>query len=299
LDCFCALLKSGTFIEKDQQRSHGMRFYGLFFLGLMACETSDHFDKKPIASTGGASSASTALLTVCETGRQYLCHFSDGSYGAQLCKPDRSGYTDCMPLYDAVPLGGSGTGGATSATTRAAMQTGGTSAAVTTFRQTGGMPYVASTTRVVTGGYASVQATGGRQTGGTSAFISQAHLSSQTGGMSTGGTTPFCTDADRDGECATSDCNDLDSRMRHGNLEICGNGLDDDCSGSGDCSDSVCMSLDSCKVDQDQDGYPAGEDCNDLDNRMNKGRPEICNNGLDDDCDGFDCTNANCSCILE
>ncbi len=44
--------------------------------------------------------------------------------------------------------------------------------------------------------------------------------------------------------------------------------------------------LDQVTADIDNDGFMAGEDCNDLDDQINPGSNEIHNNGVDDNCDG-------------
>lgn len=43
-----------------------------------------------------------------------------------------------------------------------------------------------------------------------------------------------------------------------------------------------------CNVDQDGDGYLGGVDCDDSNLQVNFGVQEIFNNGIDEDCDGFD-----------
>ena len=113
-------------------------------------------------------------------------------------------------------------------------------------------------------------------------------------------------DADGDGSNACDDCNDtpgLGAFIYPGNTEICGNSIDDDCNGIDDPEDG------------DSDGYIAatcgGDDCDDTDANVNPGtdldgdsytvcdgdcddlvpsafpgNPEICDNGIDNDCDG-------------
>ena len=74
------------------------------------------------------------------------------------------------------------------------------------------------------------------------------------------------------------DCDDTDATVAPDLPEVCGNGLDNDCSGVAD------------DEDLDGDGYydPAcgGLDCNDSDATINPQAPELCGNGVDDDCSG-------------
>lgn len=65
-------------------------------------------------------------------------------------------------------------------------------------------------------------------------------------------------DADGDGAAAApcgGDCDDYNGLIQPGAVEICGNGVDDDCDGQEDCDDDDCLT-----VDSDGDGTP---DCDD------------------------------------
>ncbi len=82
-----------------------------------------------------------------------------------------------------------------------------------------------------------------------------------------------------DGYIATGDdCNDTDAQTYPGAVERC-DGLDNDCDG-----------LTDEQADGDQDGYVAsdcgGADCDDEDASVSPGAEEICNDGVDNDCDG-------------
>ncbi len=112
-----------------------------------------------------------------------------------------------------------------------------------------------------------------------------------------------CTDVDGDGhypiactdvDCPMrTDCNDALGGVHPGAMEICGNGLDDDCAGG----DMVCPPLCSC-TDGDSDGFyplacidtdcPMRTDCNDAASGVHPGATEVCGNGVDDDCMGGD-----------
>ena len=123
------------------------------------------------------------------------------------------------------------------------------------------------------------------------------------------------------------DCNDDDPNVSPDASEVCGDGIDQDCSGEdldcgdadqdrdgvtpneGDCNDQEVGQapdrLETCgdgidqdcdgrdlpcdEVDSDGDGVsPAQGDCNDMSSRIRPGRPDICGNGIDEDCDGDD-----------
>ena len=97
------------------------------------------------------------------------------------------------------------------------------------------------------------------------------------------------------------DCNDNNASIHPAAIDICGNGIDEDCSGS----DASC----NC-IDNDNDNYdtfdastcPTGNDCNDNNASIHPGATEICGNGIDDDCDteidegcGETCGNGYCA----
>lgn len=169
---------------------------------------SSSTERAGASSTGGR----VAGTTFCIAGADEICVTSDGRKGFKFCSEDGSHFSDC---YSSEVPGSS----------------------------------VSST-----GGVSSVIVTNIRATGGSSVYVSPAtggaavYLSSATGGRSvqvvspTGGAqNTACTDCDGDGEYATTDCNDLNSSIHHGAYDVCGDGIDQDCSGA----DAVCNSTSS------------------------------------------------------
>jgi len=88
-----------------------------------------------------------------------------------------------------------------------------------------------------------------------------------------------CLDADSDGECVQTDCNDNDAATHHGAVEACGDGVDNNCDGN---IDEGCGSC----TDVDQDNYCDTTDCNDNDPLINPGAVERCGDNVDNNCDG-------------
>jgi hypothetical protein len=83
-------------------------------------------------------------------------------------------------------------------------------------------------------------------------------------------------DEDGDGYPVELDCNDNNTEINPGTVEVPYNGIDDDC-------DS--LTLDD---DLDRDGYLLVDDCDDNNPGIHPGAEEIPNNGIDEDCDGQD-----------
>jgi hypothetical protein len=92
-----------------------------------------------------------------------------------------------------------------------------------------------------------------------------------------------------------TDCNDLDATVSPAATEVCNSGQDDDCDGLSDDADpSVDLSTGSeFYVDADGDGYgddtaltAAAGDCDDGDSTVNPDAEEVCDNGVDDNCNG-------------
>jgi hypothetical protein len=110
-----------------------------------------------------------------------------------------------------------------------------------------------------------------------------------------------CTDADGDGfnvqgdSCGARDCNDQDNTIHPDAVELCNDGIDNNCNGLTDSNDPQAQNcpLNQICEDQDGDGFsPTGGycgplDCDDLDAARNPGEDEICSDTRDNDCDGL------------
>ena len=119
-------------------------------------------------------------------------------------------------------------------------------------------------------------------------------------------------DADSDGYTKDLDCNDNDSNINPGKTEICGDAIDQDCTGADlacaptdNDDDGVSNANDICpntpagetansngcsdsQIDGDSDTYTLDLDCNDNDATINPGVTEVCGDGIDNDCSGAD-----------
>ena len=117
-------------------------------------------------------------------------------------------------------------------------------------------------------------------------------------------------DADFDGYvsatfCAGGDCDDADGTINPGAIETCGDTIDQDCDGvdqgldvdldtfdaiacgGTDCDDNDANVFDGSDFDLDG-ALGCQDDCNDLDATVSPAGVEVCNDGIDQDCDGVD-----------
>lgn len=130
---------------------------------------------------------------------------------------------------------------------------------------------------------------------------------------------PLGTDLNMDGDCedmdentATTDCDDGDATINAGQAERCLEPVDADCDGRFGTGDSDCFYL----LDRDGDGVCGtgvddngdrdclddseqrfGVDCDDRDPMVNSRVREICDDGIDNDCDeDIDIADSQCTC---
>jgi MYXO-CTERM domain-containing protein len=118
-------------------------------------------------------------------------------------------------------------------------------------------------------------------------------------------------DLDGDGSLYPTDCDDNDAEVYPGATDIPGDGVDADCDGldgddpGGDDTGGPPAGADTGApwvdqdtggeedpyTDADRDGYTGDEDCNDADPTAHIDADEICDDGIDNDCDGATDTN--------
>ncbi len=94
-------------------------------------------------------------------------------------------------------------------------------------------------------------------------------------------------DDDSDGYTENQgDCDDASALINPAAVDICGDGIDQDCSGA----DSLCP-VDPGQRDDDGDGYSEDQgDCNDTNSAIHPKTWETCGDGIDQDCSGQDLT---------
>jgi hypothetical protein len=106
-----------------------------------------------------------------------------------------------------------------------------------------------------------------------------------------------CTDMDNDGysieggSCGAVDCDDLNADVNPGAAEICTDAIDNNCNGLTDTADMNAVNCPLNCTDNDADGYSieGGEcgaiDCDDNNADVNPGALEVCDDGIDNNCD--------------
>lgn len=109
---------------------------------------------------------------------------------------------------------------------------------------------------------------------------------------------PTCTDSDGDsfavegGDCGPVDCNDADAAVNPGAAENCTDGIDNDCNGMIDAQDPDAVGCPPVCTDFDGDGFAVeggqcgAVDCDDTDATINPGSADICDDGIDNNCNG-------------
>ena len=108
-----------------------------------------------------------------------------------------------------------------------------------------------------------------------------------------------CTDMDNDGysseggACGPMDCNDSDPAINPGAVESCLDGIDNNCNGLTDTADMNAVNCPISCTDLDNDGYSieggscGAIDCDDSDATVNPGALEICDDGIDNNCNSL------------
>ncbi|MEW6079691.1 MAG: MopE-related protein [Thermodesulfobacteriota bacterium] len=86
-------------------------------------------------------------------------------------------------------------------------------------------------------------------------------------------------DADDDGYYACEECEDDNAAVHPAAMEVCNDGIDNNCNGAVDEGCDTC-------VNADGDGYCADVDCDDNNAAVHPAAAEACNDGIDNDCDG-------------
>ena len=120
---------------------------------------------------------------------------------------------------------------------------------------------------------------------------------------------PACNDSDGDGYGApgdsscpngsATDCNDNNRSINPGAAENCTDGIDNDCNNLVDAQDPNALNCPIVCNDADFDGYDENcspVDCDGADPNVNPGAYEVCDDGVDNNCNGqTDCDDSACS----
>ena len=108
----------------------------------------------------------------------------------------------------------------------------------------------------------------------------------------------LCTDMDMDGyaieggSCGAIDCDDNNAAVNPGAVEICSDGLDNNCNGLTDTADMNAVDCPLNCTDNDGDGYSieggncGAMDCDDSNAEVNPAALELCGDGVDNNCNG-------------
>lgn len=108
---------------------------------------------------------------------------------------------------------------------------------------------------------------------------------------------PNCTDRDGDGfnieggDCGPMDCNDNDVSVNPGAVEDCTDGIDNNCNGRVDSADINAVGCPLDCTDNDGDGFAVEGgacgpiDCDDGNMAVNPASLEVCDDGVDNNCD--------------
>jgi hypothetical protein len=110
------------------------------------------------------------------------------------------------------------------------------------------------------------------------------------GGYAGGVAPTYPWDHDNDGWNEYSDCDDYNYLVNPGMMDACCDGMDSDCDGRDSPVGAACkcMQPPEPERDWDSDGYtPSQGDCDDTNWQVHPGQPESCDDGIDNDCNGW------------
>jgi hypothetical protein len=108
-----------------------------------------------------------------------------------------------------------------------------------------------------------------------------------------------CTDMDADGyateggSCGAIDCDDNNAEVNPGAVEVCSDAIDNNCNGLTDTADMNAVNCPLDCTDNDEDGYSieggscGAVDCDDNNAEINPAALEICDDGIDNNCNSL------------